>query len=282
MRTLIQFLINNTFFFIFLILEIFSISLIVNFNEFQKSSFLSSSNRFVGELYRINNLTTEYFNLRDKNEQLSSENAKLLNRILFLEGKLELKESKISDTATIDTTNIVPEKNYHYFSAKVINNSTNKLRNFITLNKGYKDGVREDMGVVSDQGVVGVVSNVSEHFSVVISILNPKAKVSCKFKKNNYEGSLVWDGIDYRYAKLEDISEHVQIKKGDTIITTGFSSIFPENIPVGVVKRFKKHPENSYYDIDVKLFTNFKVLSHVKVIDYYYKKEQANLEESVQ
>jgi rod shape-determining protein MreC len=278
MRVLIQFLINNVFFAIFLILEIFSLSLVFNFNEFQKSVFLSSSNKFAGELYDMSNSTTEYFGLRDKNDRLSAENAALLNKVFRLEGQLELKNEQNKK----DSIRFVPENDLHFISAKVINNSTNKPQNYITLNKGSLDGIKNDMGVISDQGIVGVVSTVSEHFSVAISVLNPKIKISCKFKKNDYSGSLVWDGYNYQYAKFEDVSEHVPIKIGDTIITTGFSSIFPEKMPVGVVKKFEKHSQDSYYDIVVKLFTNFKTLSHVKIIDYHNKEEQSRLENSVQ
>lgn len=277
MRTLIQFLINNAFFFLFLLLEVVCFSFITNFNEFQRSVFLSSGNRLTGTLYQISNSTTEYFSLKEKNDRLSAENARLLNRILFLESQLEIKERIQTDTSTL-----VPEKNFYYFPAKIINNTTNRVRNYITINKGTKDGVKPDMGVICDQGIVGIINAVSDHFSVAISVLNPKIKISCKLKKNNYAGSLAWNGDDYRYAKLEDISSHVPLNIGDSIITTGYSSFFPENIPVGTIKAFTKHEETGYYDIDVELLTDFKIISNVKIINYQYKEEQSNLENSVQ
>lgn len=279
MRALIQFLLNQSFFIIFILLETISLSLVLSFNDFQRSAFFSSSNKMVGNLYSFSNSTTEYFGLKEKNELLAFENAELLERLTHLEEKIENQQAS-SDTNKIRFGE--SEKKYHFLVAKVINNNTNKSQNYITLNKGSKDGIKPDMGIVSEKGIVGVTTVVSDHFSVAISLLNPKIKISSKFKKNNFSGSLVWDGIDYRYAKLEDISEHVHIKKGDTIVTTGFSSIFPENIPVGIVYKYKKKQEDSYYDIDVKLFTDFKTLTHVKVIDYYQKEERKLLEETIQ
>jgi rod shape-determining protein MreC len=276
MRKLIQFLVNHLFFILFLALEIVSAALIINFNNFQRSSYLNSANGVVGRLHNITSLTTEYFGLKEKNENLSEENALLLNRIFFLESQLERKER-----IQADTSSIVPEKNYHFLSAKVINNSTNKGKNYMTLNRGSNDGVKPGMGVISDQGIAGIVSTVSDHFSVVISVLNPIIKFSCKFKKNDYAGYIVWDGIDYRYVKLEDIPEHVSVAVGDTVITTGYTDGFPVNIPVGVVEEFEQTQGDPYYDIKVKLLTDFKVLSHVKIINYSYSEEQAALENSV-
>ena len=276
MRKLIQFLVNQVFFVIFLILQLFSIALIINFNNFQRSIYLNSSNAFVGRLHNITNLTTEYFGLREKNENLSEENAALLNRIFFLESQLERKERKQTDT-----TIVAPEKDYHFLSAKVINNTTHKGKNYITLNKGARDGVKPDMGVISDQGIAGIVSAISDKFSVAISALNPIIKFSSKFKKNDYEGFIVWDGVDYRFAKMQNILEHVDVAVGDTIVTTGYMNGLPAGIPVGIVETFEQTDRSPYLDINVRLFTNFKVLSHVKIINYHHNEEQTGLEDSV-
>jgi len=274
MKKLIQFLVNNVFYIIFLILSIISFALIVNFNNFQRSVYLTSANRVVGEMNALASFTTEYFALRDKNESLSLANANLLNDVYSLRKELEKYHEQ-----TIFSTS--PDATYQFFPAKVINNSTDKLRNYLTLNKGAKDGVCIDMGVVSDQGVVGIICAVSEHFSVAISMLNPKIKISSKFKRSDYVGLVVWDGVDYQYVKMEDILEHVPFAVGDTVVTTGFSSVFPENMPIGVIERFEKRTDNTYYDIDVRLFTDFKKLLYVRIINYHYKEERTNLEESV-
>ena len=275
MRKLIQFLVNNVFYIIFVVLGIISFALIVNFNNFQRSVYLTSASRAVGEVNALTSLTTEYFALHTKNENISLANADLLNEVYSLRAELEKYQEKAHFTD-------VPNATYRFFPAKVINNSTDKLRNHLTLNKGARDGVHVDMGVVSDQGVVGIICAVSEHFSVAISVLNPKIKISSKFKQSDYVGLVVWDGADYQYVKMEDILEHVPFAAGDTVVTTGFSSVFPENMPIGVVERFEKRTDNTYYDIDVRLFTDFKKLSYVRIVDYHYTKERAELEESVQ
>ena len=277
MRKLIQFLINNVFFIIFLVLQLFSVALIVNFNNFQKSIYLNSSNTLVGGMHNIANLTTEYFGLREKNENLSEENAALLNRIFFLESHLEQNER-----IQTDTTSVTPDKDYHFLSAKVINNSTHKGKNYMTLNKGAKDGVKPDMGVISDQGIAGIVSAVSEHFSLVISVLNPIIEFSSKFKKNDFEGYIAWDGGDYRYVKMTGIPEHVAVAVGDTIVTTGYIDGLPADIQVGVVEAFEQVDRNPNLDIKVRLFTDFKVLSHVKIINYHHREEQAKLENNAE
>ncbi|MDR0874235.1 MAG: rod shape-determining protein MreC [Prevotellaceae bacterium] len=275
MRKLIQFLVNNVFYIIFLILEIISFALLVNFNNFQKSVYLTSANGLVGRLNALTTTTTEYFGLYGKNEDLALANADLLNEVYAL--RQELSKYREGDSVKAAPTDTL----YRFLPAKVINNSTDHLRNYITLDKGTKDGVHTDMGVVSDAGIVGIVCAVSDHFAVAISVLNPKIKYSAKFKRDNNVGSVVWDGADYRYMKMIDISEHVPLAVGDTVVTTGFSSYFPENMPIGVVKAFYKRTDNTYYDIDVELFTDFKTLSYVKVVDYHHKNERENLEESM-
>jgi rod shape-determining protein MreC len=167
---------------------------------------------------------------------------------------------------------------YEFISAKVINSSTNKLQNYITLNKGAIDGLKQDMGVVSDEGVVGIIKTVSNRFAVVIPILNPKIQISCKFKRNNYTGGLLWGGEDYRYANLTDIARHVELSLGDTLITSGLTSTFPEGIPVGNIEDFNIKESDAYYKIKVKLAVNFRTLSHVKVINYLNYQEQKGIE----
>jgi rod shape-determining protein MreC len=138
------------------------------------------------------------------------------------------------------------------------------------------------MGVVSEEGVVGIVKTVSKNFSVVIPILNPKIEISCKFKRNNYSGGLLWSGEDYRFANLTDIARHVELALGDTLITSGLTNTFPEGVPVGYIEDFKIKESDAYYKIKVKLAVNFRTLSHVKVINYLNYKEQKNLEKKAE
>jgi len=226
-------------------------------------------------MYEMSNTVVEFFKLRTANDNLSEENTALKNQIIELQNKLSALEPEEKDSTDY---HVPPDMENKLISAKVINNSTNKLQNYITLNKGYDDGLRPDMGVISDEGVVGIVKTVSHKFAVVIPVLNDKIKINCKFKKNNYSGPLQWDGLDYRYAGLNDIARHVELALGDTLITSGFTSNFPEGIPVGVIEDFKIRESDSYYTIKVKLAVNFRTLSHVKVIKYLNYKEQKLLE----
>ena len=249
--------------------------MIVKNHDFQRSIFLSSSNSVVSGMYEWSNSVVEFFKLRAANDNLSEENTALKNQIINLRNKLVSLQKEGKDSLHFM---IPPEMEYQFISAKVINSSTNKLQNYITINKGKADGVNIDMGVISDEGVVGIVKNVSNRFAVVIPVLNPKIEISCRFKRNNYSGSLLWSGEDYRYANLTDIARHVELSLGDTLITNGLTSTFPEGIPVGRVEDFNIKESDAYYKIQVKLAVNFRTLSHVKVINYLNYKEQRNLE----
>jgi len=250
--------------------------LIVNNQGYQKSIFLSSSNSITAQMYEVSNTVIEFFKLKKANENLSEENTAFKNQIIKLQNELAtLTKDSLKDSIHF---RIPPEMEYQFISAKVINSSTNKLQNYITLNKGLKDGIKVDMGVISDEGVVGIIKTVSNRFSVVIPILNPKIQINCKFDKNNYTGTLVWLGDDYRYANLSDIARHVTFSLGDSLVTSGFTNTFPAGIPVGTIEDFNIKESEPYYTIIVKLVVNFRTLSHVKVIDYLNYKEQRTLE----
>jgi rod shape-determining protein MreC len=279
MKNLINFLIQYSVVFLFLFLEIVSFTLIVKNQEFQRSIFLSSSNSMVSGMYEWSNSIVEFFKLRAANENMSEENTALKNQIINLQNKIATMQPETTDSVHF---RVPPEMEYQFISAKVINNSTNKLQNYITINKGAIDGIKTDMGVISDEGVVGIVKTVSNRFAVVIPILNPKIEISCKFKRNNYSGPLLWTGEDYRYANLTDIARHVELALGDTLITSGLTSTFPEGIPVGNIEDFHIKESDSYFDIKVKLAVNFRTLSHVKIINYINYNEQKNLEKSTE
>jgi rod shape-determining protein MreC len=276
MKNLINFLIHHSGLLLFIILEIISFIMMINSQEYQKSVFLSSSNAVVATLYNWTNSVGEFFKLRNANNQLSSENTDLKNQIIDLQNKLNAFKPSLTDSLNFELS---PENEYRFISAKVINNSTDKFQNYLTLNKGSKDGIKPDMGVVSSEGVVGIIKSVSPHFSVVIPILNPKIQISCKFKRTDYTGSLVWNGEDYRYANLVDIARHVDIRLGDTIVTSGFTRTFPEGIPVGIVENYNIKESDAYYNIKVKLAVNFRTLTYVNVINYLNYQEQKQLEE---
>jgi rod shape-determining protein MreC len=213
----------------------------------------------------------EYVNLRKVNNDLALENSKLRSL---------LPSAYYIDTAGINNIkDSLHHQQYSYITAKVINNSVNKRNNYLTLNIGGLQGIRPEMGVVCSEGIVGIVKDTSKHFCSVISFLHKDAKLSAKLKKSGYIGSLVWDGYDATVASLKDIALHVKLAKGDTIVTSSYSSIFPEDIMIGRVEDFQTKAGENFYDITIKLSTDFSKLSYVYVVNNLLKQEQESLEQ---
>lgn len=263
--------------FLFIALEIVSLVLLSNNKGYQRSVMLSSGNAVVGRMYETTNSLVEFFKLSDANDNLAVENTLLKNRVVELENKLNALTDTINNVSW-KSIRISPESEYVFITAKVIRNTTHLTQNYITLNKGSEEGIAPDMGVVGDDGVVGIVKSVSPKFSVVIPILNPKIQISSKFKKNNYSGPLVWNGKDSRFASLNDIARHVRFSLGDTVITSGLTKNFPGGILVGTINDYNIKESDAYYNIQVKLAVNYRTLTHVKVINYKNYREQSVLE----
>jgi len=275
MRKLFQFLVRYSTFGLFLLLGTISFALFVNNNPYPQSVFFSSSNYVVSHLYKLSSTVSHFFALRPENEKLHLQNADLKNRIAELENRIALFEEQYG----IEIPDYVfAEKDFRFIPANVLRNSTTRTRNFITLNKGIRDGVSEGMGVINAQGVVGVVTTVSNRFSTVISVLNPMSQISSKIVRNNQIGPLVWDGLDYRYALLSDIPRHVELQVGDTIVTSGLTPIFPTGVPIGVIDQFSIGEGDSFYTIRVRLAVNFRTISSASVFYYKNRDEQITLE----
>ncbi len=210
----------------------------------------------------------EYFHLKDENNMLSAENARLRNILETL---------KAGDSTLIQVADTVKRINYQYIPARVINNSINKQYNYITINKGKLQGVSPEMAVISDKGVVGIVIGTSNNFATVLPVLNRNFRLSAKIKRNNYFGILEWDGLSPETVALKEIPVHVDIQLGDTIVTSGYSTIFPEGIKVGTVNSVTP-TDGNYHEISVNLATDYLNLVHVYLIYYYYKSERDSLE----
>ncbi|MTK53461.1 rod shape-determining protein MreC [Paludibacter sp.] len=268
MEQLLRFLMRYGVYFLFVFLEAISFVFIVNQNSFQRASFLSSSNYISASVYSAANSFVEYFGLSEANKQLSDENNQLKNKVVRLEAEL----AQLTDT-TDRRPLVLADKEYQFIAAKVISNSVNKLKNSITLNKGRLDGIEPEMGVINNQGVVGVVSAVTDHYASVIPVLNSKSRISCKSKRSNDFGVLLWNGIDPDYVQVDEVPRHAVIHVRDTLVTSGFSSIFPEGIPVGYVTRCATPENKSYYSIEAKTAAIFRTLSYVKVVKFKYKEE---------
>lgn len=266
MRSLVRYLLKNHAFVLFVLLETLALVMVFNYNSFQKAKYLNSSSRLTGNVYNMFHSVTGYFGLAGVNEELAGENARL--RTL-----LENHRGKIAGVDTMfvfaGETNTV----FRFVPAMVISNSVNRPSNYITLNKGSKDGIKPDQGIISPKGIVGVVAQVSESYSMGLSLLNRRWSVSAKLQKSGYYGSLIWQENDYRYAGLTEIPLHVEIAKGDTVVTSGYSSIFPEGILVGTISNFSRPDGDNYYSIEVELAVDFKSLSYVEIIENQDKQE---------
>ncbi len=266
MKNLLRFILQNHVLILFLVLEIFSFVLIFNYNNYQKVKFLNTSSRFTGKVYDSYSKAENYFRLPSVNRELAAENARLRELLGINPGIIRIPDSLLQKRND-------EHLKYAYISARIISNSVNQQQNYLTLDKGSEDGIRPDMGIISAGGVAGIITNVSPSYSTGLSLLNTRWNVSAKLSKNNYFGSLVWDGKNYREALLNEIPFHVDVAVGDTIVTSGFSSFFPEGIILGTVESFAKPGGDSFYTIRVKLSVDFKSLSYVEVIENNKKAE---------
>ncbi len=277
MQNFLRFLSKFGTLLLFVLLEGFALYLLFSANSFQRSVFLTSANSVIGKVYSWEESFSNYFNLKYENEALINENIALKQNI----AKLKTNISRFTDTTDISVLRFKEADEYRLIPGRVIKNSVIHVRNYMTLNVGKVDGVKPEMGVANDKGIVGVVSNVSDHYSVVIPILNPEVRFSCKLKSSGASGSLVWDETDRRYAMLEEIPPYVHVNVGDTIVTSGYSSIFPEGLMVGIVEEFDFGEEANFLQLKVKLAVRFDAVSNVSVVDYKYRGEARKLENQI-
>ena len=273
---------------LFVSLEALAILFTVQSHSYHKSQFVNSANELTGNLYEKMYDLTSFYALRIENEKLAQENTRLRNALAFEEVttystlkdslKTSLKDSlktslkdSLKDTLIDSLENSLSRK-HHYISAKVISNNYSKRNNVLTIDKGSKDGIAIDMGVISSNGIVGIVNNVSKNYATVISVLHNSTRLNAKLKKNFYFGTLSWDGTDYKTVQLIDMQRQANLAIGDSIVTGGKSIIFPENILIGTVKEFEATKKN-YNRISVSLATDMSNIGYVKVIQSFDKEE---------
>ena len=269
MRNLLKIIVRYYFFFLFLLLEVVSIILVVQHNSFHQAQFINITRSVEGFFYTSFGGLREYLVLKQTNQDLNMENTLLRNHLDGLNRKLETSSGFIYDS--------VPRRQFSYIPASVINSSINKQFNFLTLDKGRHHGIEPEMAVISPGGVVGVVYAVSGGFSSVLPMINRDFRLSAKIRRNGYFGSLSWPGTGYDLAILEEIPYHVDIQQGDTIVTSGYSAIFPEGIMVGTIRDFEAE-EGNFYTIAVTIAVDYKNLSYVNVIRNLLRDEQIELE----
>lgn len=280
MRNLINFLLRNSSWFVFIFLEIICFYFVFSGNSYQKSVFLKASNEITGEVYSISGGISSYFGLREENQDLLEKNAELQAQISYLKDYIFEVEADSVKTEAFLRDSLGRKADPDFIIARVDKNSISMLDNYIVINKGQNDGIKEDMGVVSQKGIVGVVRATSPKSSIIQSLLNPHSRFSCKILNSNTAGILIWEGGDSRYAKLTEYPKYEKIGKGDTIVTSGFSDFFPEGIMVGTIEDFKSESDDNFYSLKVKLSTDFGSLKNVRLINNT-NEEIKELEEKV-
>ncbi|MEO9512603.1 MAG: rod shape-determining protein MreC [Flavobacteriaceae bacterium] len=267
MQRIINFILNYRNAFLYGFLIAISLVLTIRSHSYHQSKFFNSSKWITGNVYGTAANISSYFGLRDENKRLVKEN-KQLRKLLF--------NSKANGIQDIDTVQAA----YEIISGNVIKNSFSSPRNYLTIDIGENEGVVQDMGVITTEGILGIVENTSSKFSTVQSVLNTKSNINAKIKNSNYFGSLIWDVQDYNIVQLIDIPRLVPLVVGDTIVTGAMSSIFPENIPIGVIKKYDLNASKSFYNIDVELFNDMANIKNVYLIKNKNKEEIKALEES--
>lgn len=257
-------------FFLFIGFFGFACYLVVQNNTFQRASTVNSANRVVGGTYAKINAWKSYLHLDEENAQLATENATLRKQLQYYTKPDSIVQGIVNDT--------LRDVQYHYIVAKVTNNSIHQKNNYITLDKGTRHGIRKGMGVIAANGIVGIVLNVSDHFATVQSILHSESRISAALEDSQSFGSLIWgDNFDFRIATLKDIPNHVKVREGELVYTSGFS-LFPPGILIGKVVETGISGGDSFLDIKIELSTNFHNLQQVYVVEDLFAGERADLE----
>ena len=275
MRNLLNFLLKYNYWFLFILLEVICFVLLFRFNNYQQSVYFTSANVVTGKVYEVSGSVSSYFHLKSVNEDLLDRNMLLEQQIANLENAL--RESQV-DSVIVNSIRNLDNKDYQIFKAHVIRNSLNQADNYITLDKGSSSGIRPEMGVVDGNGVVGIVYKTSPNYSLVISVLNSKSSISCKIVGSEYFGYLKWEHGDSRYAYLKDLPRHAEFNLGDTVVTSGYSTVFPAGVMVGTVDDMSDSNDGLSYLLKIKLATDFGKLGDVRVIARTGQMEQQELE----
>ena len=270
MRNLLVFITKYNAFFLFLIFEVCSLIIYIQYNSFQKANFINSSNEVTGSLYARISEFKSYLSLKDINAELAQENARLRD---------ELKLSLYADTAARHkVTDTIYKQQYEYIVARVINNSVNRTNNYITINRGSNQGIAKGMGVICNLGLVGKVVFASPHFSVIQSLLHKDSKFSAMLGKNKEIGYIEWsEDFDPHKGVLKDVSNNAQPKVGEEVVTSGYS-LFPEGIPIGKISNLHTRSGGLFLNMEVTLAVDFSKLQYVDVVDNKFATEQAGLE----
>ncbi len=272
MYKLFLFILRNQRTFLFVLLEGICFALLFTFNHYQGASFFNTSNQMVGSVYSVKREAEDYVGLKYQNEKLAEENAYLryqLNRKVNAEQDLVMHRMH-------------PEKldNMTFEPAKVVNSTSSMVNNYITINKGKKDSLAAGMGVFSPLGAVGIVKKCSDNFCLVNSLLHSSMFISSRIKGKDALGSALWEGTDPARGLMKFIPRHIEVKKGDTVLTSGFNEVFPEGVPVGYVETIEIKPDETFYRLGIRFAADFSRLNYVYVVKSVLKQEVDTLQKN--
>jgi len=284
MQKLLAFIVAKRHWFLFVFLEIIAFILIYHNNAYQRNMILSSANAITGRMLSASSAVFSYFDLQKINQELLERNNLLEMEVLRLYGQLnDLSSDKnffsqvfLKDSVSVDSL-VKRNFTYQYIPARVVSNSVSSMKNYFTINKGSEDGIHPDMGVVSQHGIAGIVTTVGDRYAVVMSLLHVKSNVNCKIQHTTFFGPLSWKGDDAKYGYLEEIATHASFQVGDTIVTSGYSDMFPPGIMVGNIESFSKQ-EDDKYALKVRFATDFQSLNLLNVIENRLLNEQREIE----
>lgn len=279
MRNLLAFLAKYNHWFVFILLEVISFALLFRYNSFQGSVFFSSANAVAGKIYECRSDVTTFFSMSQNNKRLTERNLMLEQEVKTLSQYIARNNG---DSLVLDKYQKQMLKDFRLIPAKVISSSLDKEDNLITLDKGKADGIHEDMGVACGMGIVGVVYMASDHYSIVIPVINKNSNISVTIKKRGYFGFLHWKGGPADIAYIDDVPRHAKFALGDYVVTNGYSSIFPPGIMVGKILHVFNSSDGLSYRVQLRLATDFGNLRHVCVIDNTPLKDKAMLLKAAQ
>lgn len=279
MRNLLAFLAKYNHWFVFILLEVISFALLFRYNSFQGSVFFSSANAVAGKIYEYRSDVTTFFSMSQNNKRLTERNLMLEQEVKTLSQYIARNNG---DSLVLDKYQKQMLKDFRLIPAKVISSSLDKEDNLITLDKGKADGIHEDMGVACGMGIVGVVYMASDHYSIVIPVINKNSNISVTIKKRGYFGFLHWKGGPADIAYIDDVPRHAKFALGDYVVTNGYSSIFPPGIMVGKILHVFNSSDGLSYRVQLRLATDFGNLRHVCVIDNTPLKNKAMLLKAAQ
>ena len=270
MQQIFNFVIKNKTFLLFLFLFSIALALTIQSHSYHRSKFINSANGLTGGVYGTFNSIDQYFNLKEENIILAQEN-KLLREQLY-------NVTSVKDSSYIDSS--YSKGKYRIIIAQIYKNSYSRTNNYLTINKGRVDSIKQDFGVITSKGILGIIDNTSDNYSTVLSILNTKSTINAKLKSSDHIGSLTWDGISPHYVQLDDVSTFAPVSIGDTIVTGGQSSIFPKGINIGTIKSFETDISGDTYTIQLKLFNDMTNIGGVYIVENLDSTEINSLENS--